>query len=224
MQSKTLKIISSLLLGIILLVVMTGCGNSDTTVEQATGTATSAVPADTTATTTEPTPETVTVTDSSGREVTVKLPVERVSYLHPTVAEGLRIIDAWDRVVSVDNYTTDSILFPGFTDMPVITYTESGDVDYEAIIELKPDVLLVLAVGGTIDLAEVAANLEPEITVIGVFDTYDADTWTEGIELLGTILQQENEAREFIEFANAIENNISTRTAAIPDEKNQAYS
>jgi iron complex transport system substrate-binding protein len=162
-------------------------------------------------------PDSVSITDASGREITVKLPVERVAYLHPTVAEGLRIINAWDKVISIDNFTFDTVLFPDTGDMPVLTYTESGSIDYEQILQLQPDVLLVLPSAGTVDLEAVIAKLEPDIKVISVFDTYDSETWSKGLELLGTLMQREAEATEFIEFCRNIEEDISARTAWLSD-------
>jgi iron complex transport system substrate-binding protein len=178
-----------------------------------------------TATVTETATEakTITVTDSTGREVTLNLPINGVCYLGPTVAEGLKIIDVWDKVVAVDNYTIDTTLFPELADMPVIAFTESGTVDYESIITLEPDILFVLATPGSFDVDSLREALEPEIPVVGVFDIYDTNTWSSGIELLGTIMQKEEEAQEFITFAQNIQDNISTKTSALSDEEKPKF-
>jgi iron complex transport system substrate-binding protein len=164
-------------------------------------------------------PQTVTITDATGREITLQLPIERVACIHPTVAEGLRIVDAWDKVIAVDNCTTDPVLFPDIAEMTRLTFTESSSIDYEAIIELDPDVLLVLPAAGALDLEATIAALEPEIPVISVFDTYDTETWSKGIALLGTIMQQEEKAQEYIEWWQEIEDSISSVTASLTEEE-----
>lgn len=159
--------------------------------------------------------KTVTITDAAGREITVNLPVERVAYLHPAIAESLVIVNAWDRVIAKDNYTFDTLIFPGLDNMPVLPYFESGSVDYEKIIELQPDVLLVLPTAGGIDLNEAISKLEPEIPVISVFDTNDADTWSKGIELLGAVMQREEEAQAFASFVQSIEDSVTAKTSGL---------
>jgi iron complex transport system substrate-binding protein len=216
MENKELKLISIPMIVALLLTALAGCGAPKESP------ATEPTPAPVTEPTSaaEPMPETVTITDATGREITLDLPVERVAYLHPTVGQALRIVDAWDKVIAIDNYTTDAVLFPDIANMPVITYSDSGTIDYEMIIELQPDVLLVLPSPGTIDIEDAIATLEPEITVISVFDTYAPDVWKNGIALLGTIMQQEAEAQEFISFIQDIETNISSQTEDLSrDEK-----
>jgi iron complex transport system substrate-binding protein len=219
-----LRITAALFCCILVAAVVAGCGEPEKTTEETT-TATTAVPTSegttpVTATTpvTEAVPESVTITDASGREMTMDLPLKRVCYIHPTIAEGLRIIDAWDRVAAVDEYTVDTVLFPNIGEMPVINYGTAG-LDYEAVIELQPDALLVRAGAIDIDVEQAISALEPEIPVIAVFDTSDPDTWEEGAILLGTIMQKEAEAQEFIGFIQQIEDNLRTRTAGLSDEE-----
>ena len=195
-----------------------------TTVTETSGvTETATVTETTTVTETIAEAKTVTVTDSRGREVTLNLPINRVCYLHGTVAEGLKIINAWDKVVSVDNHTDDTVLIPEIPDMPVITYSDTGAIDYEAIISLEPDILFILATPGHFDVDAIIETLEPEIPVVCVFDTYDTETWTTGIELLGTIMQKEEEAQEFLTFASEIENRMTAITSTISEEEKPRY-
>jgi len=144
--------------------------------------------------------KTIAITDAGGREISLNLPLKRIAYAHPTIAEGLLVVNAWDRVISVDSYTVDKILFPDIENYPKIIFDETGIIDHEAIIDLDPDVLLVLSAAGHGDVPALIDALEPEIPVISVFDTNDPDAWKKGIELLGIITQQEKEASEYISF------------------------
>jgi iron complex transport system substrate-binding protein len=216
MKSKKQKMLSLLLAGLLLQTALAGCaGPEESSVVESTTSSTT--PVTETPSVTGVVPETVTVTDAAGREITIDLPVERVCYLNPAIAEGLRIVDAWDRVIAKDNYTFDTIIFPGIEDLPELPYANSGLIDYEKILELQPDVLLVLPAGGSIDLEEAIAKLEPEVPVISVFDTYNAETWSKGIELLGAIMQQEDKASEFVTFVQEIENTVTSKTKGLTD-------
>jgi iron complex transport system substrate-binding protein len=168
--------------------------------------------------------KTITITDADGREVSLNLPLKRVAYMHATIAEGLLVVNAWDRVIAVDNHTIDKVIFPDIEDYPRLIMDETGNIDYEAIIELDPDVFLVLPAAGHVDVPAAIAALEPEIPVISVFNTNDPDAWEKGIELLGIITQQEKEAAEYISFYQDIENKLSLKTSVLSeDEKKRVF-
>ena len=162
-------------------------------------------------------PETVTITDSSGREVTIKMPVEKIAFTHYSMAEALRIVDVWDRVVGTDGYISDPILYSNLDELPAISEPMNPyGVNYEKVFELHPDILLAayIPMPGFDDMV---ANLEPEIPVVAL-NLYEPDTIVENFRKLGLILGQEEEVEEFIEFYKGVEADISTVTSKIPEE------
>ena len=162
-------------------------------------------------------PETVTITDSSGREITINKPVEKIVFSHYSMAEALRIVDVWDRVVGIDGYISDPILYSNIDELPVISDPMSCyGVNYEKVFELHPDIFLTTYVPMP-GFDDVVANLEPEIPVIAL-NFWEPDTIVENFRKLGLILDREDEVEEFIEFYNGVEADISAVTSKIPDE------
>ena len=83
-----------------------------------------------------------TIVDSENRTITLDRPVERVVPIVAWSYEPLYILRAQDKIVGVEkgSYVQYSYL-PGMSDKPVVgTYKEP---DYEKIIELKPDIVIV---------------------------------------------------------------------------------
>jgi iron complex transport system substrate-binding protein len=62
----------------------------------------------------------LTLVDGSDRIVTVNKPVEKIVSTHISNDEAISLLGAWDRVVGRDYYSTDEILFPGVSDLPVV--------------------------------------------------------------------------------------------------------
>jgi iron complex transport system substrate-binding protein len=162
-------------------------------------------------------PETVTITDSSGREVTINKPVESIVFSHYSMAEALRIVNVWNRVVGIDGYISDPILYSNIDELPVISEPMNlYGVNYEKVFELHPDIFLTayIPMPGFDDMV---SNLEPEIPVVAL-NLYEPDTIVENFQKLGLILGQEDEAEEFIEFYKGVEADISAVTSKIPEE------
>jgi iron complex transport system substrate-binding protein len=164
----------------------------------------------------------LTLVDSSDRIVTVNKPVNRIIAGHLNTAEDIALLGAWDRVVGIDIYTTDEILFPGCTDLPVIRGFMAEDMYYETIFELDPDVFIMrhLAI---VDWTDVIATLEPEIPFV-CLDCANPETLVENIRKLRYILNTEEKGEEFIAFYEGVVNDITEKTAGLSeDDKPQVF-
>ncbi len=163
----------------------------------------------------------ITITDAIGREVTIRQPVKRIAFINSTTGEMIKIVGAWDRVVAVDWENTNEMLYPGVSGLPVINSLSSGsqwDIDFEKLIETKPDILLTVHIPMP-GFEDMAAKLEPEIPVFVVLDPTDPDAWTKGAKLLGQLLNQEKEAEEFCLWYDGLVKKISERTKKLPDNQ-----
>jgi iron complex transport system substrate-binding protein len=170
---------------------------------------------------TEPETEssTVTITDATGREVTIKKPIERIAFSHPTTGEMIKIVGAWDRVVAVDSNAREEILFPGAKELTVINSPMGPyDLDFEKMFEVHPDIFLTLRIPIP-GFEDMVAKLAPEIPVVIVGNPNDPEAWTDGVTLVGSILGKEKEAGEFIAWYEEIENNIKEKTSGLSDEQ-----
>ena len=99
--------------------------------------------------------------------------------------------------------------FPEFSKLPDIG---RRPVDYEAILSLHPDLVIVM----TSNFEESAEKL-PGVTVVA-FDCWRPDTHIDEIIRLGHILDKEDEALEFINFYSGVLNTIEESVDEIPEE------
>lgn len=83
-----------------------------------------------------------TIVDSSNRSITIDKPVERIVPIVAWSYEPIYILGAQDKIVGVEQGSKVQYSYlTGMEDKPVIgTYKEP---DYEKIIELKPDIVIV---------------------------------------------------------------------------------
>jgi iron complex transport system substrate-binding protein len=150
----------------------------------------------------------LTLVDSADRIVTVNKPVERIIVGHVITAEAISLLGAWDRVVGIDPHTTDEILFPGASDLP--------------IFELEPDVFIVLDVA-FVDWTDVIDTLEPDIPIVHL-EFADPETLVENIRKLRYVLNTEETGEAFIAFYEGEVNDIAEKTAGLPEgDKPQVF-
>ncbi|MDC7124132.1 MAG: ABC transporter substrate-binding protein [Spirochaetales bacterium] len=164
--------------------------------------------------------ESITVTDALGREVTINGPIERIAFSISTTGEMLKIVGAWDMVVGVDWETANQpVLFPNIDELPVInSMTSQYDLNYESIYTLDPDVILVISVP-TPGLDAMIEKLDSDIPVVAIADTSDPDAWTNGVSILGKLLDRESVAMEFTDWYKSIENGMKAKTALLSDNE-----
>ena len=148
--------------------------------------------------------------------ITVHKPVERIVLLAPTEAEVLRSINAADKIVGVGSYIgDDEVFFPTLSKLPIVG--EGGmpmGLNYEAILNQNPDVLLVFVR----DPRWVDEEKLPGVTVIGLSLRYPAD-FTERVRLLGYILDKEEEAEEYINWHDGYMDKIKSRTEGLSEDQ-----
>jgi iron complex transport system substrate-binding protein len=158
----------------------------------------------------------ITILDWANRAVTVKEPVKSIVVCGSDPAVALRILGAMDRVIGVSKFsqstkTYSQVFLPEFKDLPTVA---NGEVDYEAVLSLKPDVFIS-------DVYIIPAGDEKKLPGISVlkFDLYRARTAFNQMKTLGYVLGSEERAQEYIDFCEPIFNEIREKTEAIPSEK-----
>ena len=165
----------------------------------------------------------LTLVDSADRIVTVKKPVERIVIATTSNGEAIQILRATDKVVGVADHGTlqSPICFPELSQLPSFGPWFHGVVDYEAILALNPDVVLIYSWEGYATMF--SEDLPDTITVIG-FDFIMDETMREEFEKLGYILGKRAEAKEFIDFYESYVDTMKKRTKGLSeDEKPRVY-
>ena len=155
----------------------------------------------------------ITVTDNAGRSVTLPHPVTRVAVANRYNMEVIQSLGVLDRVCGVDyGIYQDRNAYGGFTEDQVIG-TNQGALNYERIIELHPEVLVIPNNGAWED-AE--SKLSPFGVKVVVMNPYYTDHFEELYRLAGAIFGKETEAEEFISYFKEKLDYIQQHLAGIP--------
>ena len=145
----------------------------------------------------------LTVTDDLGREVVLEAEPTRIVSMIPSQTETVCALGACDRLVGVDEYSN----YPAeVSDLPVLGNGFSPNV--EAIVALKPDLVLVDESGG---IAETLSGLGLTVYA-GTAQTYEQVF--DSFEVVGELLNLEGEAAS---LANKVRGEVDAVAALVAD-------
>lgn len=153
----------------------------------------------------ENTEDHLTIIDNGEHEVVIKKPVNKIIVRGMGVYPTLRALKAEKMVLAAPSIEGmgGELLFPVMTKLPSIGKGGPGDsLDYEQIIALEPDVFITL----TYERDTINEKLAPEIPVIQLDFASVKD-----IRILGTILNKEKEANEYISWIEGISKTITDK-------------
>lgn len=136
--------------------------------------------------------DTQKITDSIGREVELPYPVETVVVANAYNVEIINAIGALDNVIGVDYHIFQDKASWGnvFTEDRVIGKSQK-ELNYEKIIELAPQVLILTGNGSWEEAEE---QLEPFGIKVCVVDAYYTEKFAENCDLIGKIFGKEEAA------------------------------
>ena len=171
----------------------------------------------------------LTLIDYLDRTVTLDMPIERVVVTEDKIGEVIRVLGLEDTVVGIDpNMEHLDGLFPVMGDKPHVGMCGSGELDYELIAELDPDLVII---HGYYSLSQL--TIEPlesiGMKVIAV-DNYlgysgddgepidgrdidlTADSMVHCFRTLGMIFNRDEKAQEFLDWRTTKLEMIMERT------------
>lgn len=161
----------------------------------------------------------VTVTDFLGREVTVQTPIKTVAFTHYSTAEALKVLNAWELVVGRDGYTGNKLLYPNIDEIPALGEMMAGPYtpNMEKLLELSPDLLIleVIPSPGMDDLIKKLDGIIPVVTV----KTYDPEEMFHSFDILGKLLNREDEAKTFTSWVKNIQTTLLDKVGELPDSE-----
>lgn len=157
---------------------------------------------------------TITVTDSLGRKVELTYPVKRAVVSNAYNAELITAIGAIDRVVGVDYHIyQDQDGFGHRFTKDMMIGNDQRSLNYEKIIELKPQVVIMTSNGGWEDAVK---KLTPfGIAVVNV-DAYYTDKFRENAQLMGEIFGEQAKAKEYIDYFSSKLEYINKQLQNVP--------
>jgi iron complex transport system substrate-binding protein len=166
----------------------------------------------------------LTILDSAGRTVTVNMPINRVAVFNNEQIETMRSIKAKDMIAGVGSYVKDDEILSEFADYLNIGATKSPN--YEEIIKLKPDVVIMYATFSMTEAESIQDHLKdlnPDIRVIRL-DSYKPESYVNETRLMGYLFDKRIESEDFIKFYESWMDTIKSRVDKIPkQEKPSVY-
>ncbi|MFZ5651033.1 MAG: helical backbone metal receptor [Bacillota bacterium] len=153
----------------------------------------------------------ISIKDSHGRTVRVPNPPQRIVSLNSDVTELIYAFGEEKRIVGV----TDTADFPP----PVKDKAKVGGAftpSVEMILALKPDVVFGY---GSFLKPEIVAQLERSGIPVVFLDCYKLPTMAQDIRTLGTILNRQKEAAEYIACFDHYQNLFKEQAEKIPLNK-----
>ncbi len=217
------KILALLLAALLLMSLLAACGSQPAP-------APAEAPAQQEAPAESEKPATIEVTDMKGRTVMLPADIQRVvvtfnmeEYFAVAGEEGIDKLVGWSHKYwegrRQDAYDAFTAVYPQLADIPDVGY--NGDISIEAIISLQPDVVLASSTGANYNALEPAFdNLRAAGIECVFFDFHKqtVETHCQSVQLLGTILGQEERAQEIADFYTEQMSVVTERLADLPDE------
>ncbi|NLF51993.1 MAG: cobalamin-binding protein [Leptolinea sp.] len=156
--------------------------------------------------------EEISFVDDLDRDVVIKLPINRIVVLAPSLTETLFAIGAGELEVGRTEYCD----YPEeVVNLPTIGGFSANTISVEAIIALEPD----LVIGGSIHQAEVVDSLEKVGIPVFVSEPEDVKETLESIELIGKITGHTEQADDVVGQMRARMDEIAEFVTAIPEEE-----
>lgn len=144
-------------------------------------------------------PATQVLTDNVGREVELPLPVETCVVANRYNSELIRACGAVDRIISVDTNTAQDRVYWEMFDPDNVIGKNQRELNYEKIIELDPQVVILPDNGAYEEAEEKLAPFGIQVFVISGYDTDDFQNQTENI---GKMFGVEEQAAKFYNYFN----------------------
>lgn len=154
----------------------------------------------------------LTITDSAGRTITIPMPVQRIIVLSTDHAEAVTMLEDADKIVGIsDNLKSKTEYFPNFKNKQGVG--KWNEVNFEMIGEIArqgdtivPDIIVIAYTypDQPYGASNVAKGLKPfeNITVVGL-DFYKPENLTQDVQILGKILNKNDEAQKYLNWLNA---------------------
>ncbi|MCP2503683.1 MAG: ABC transporter substrate-binding protein [Candidatus Poseidoniaceae archaeon] len=156
------------------------------------------------------------VTDSNGITHSFESPPSRVAITNTYAATVLRMLDVNLSVVSgVSGDFYDEAIWPEFSETPMIQQSAHSEIDFEALLDVNPDVYIVFATNGMVDTNAIREKLEPVGIVVLGLDFFKYDSLRSEINALATLFEKQSEADLLFEEFDSIESDVHSRISTL---------
>lgn len=174
----------------------------------------------------------ITVTDMFDREITLKSKAEKAVAIGPGALRLYCYVSNIDRLVGIEQIEKDRpigrpylIANPSLVNLEVIgPGGPNNSPDFEKILSVKPDVIFSSFYDkGTVEKVQAKTGIPVIALSYGKASTFDPSVY-QSIEIIGTIMGEEDRARDVVNYIKACHDDLNNRTKDIPeDEKPSTY-
>jgi len=160
----------------------------------------------------------INITDSADRTVTIYKPVERIISQGTYAHEAICLLNAQDRLSAVTNTAQRVYGFiPGIKEKPQVG--EYREIDYEKVIENRPDVYII---GSNTTLPDVEKKLEPLGTAVVVLGFSKMNMFEKEFRALARLLEEDEKVEEYLGWREGYLKMIQEKTEDI-SQKPRVY-
>ena len=159
---------------------------------------------------------TIQVVDSNGVQHSFSESPTRVAITNTYAASAMRMLDVNSSVVvGVSGDFYDEMLWPEFAETKIIQQSAHSEIDFEALLDSRPEVYIVFATNGMVDTNAIRDKLDPVGIKVLALDFYKYDVLRDEISIIADIFDKKNEASELFQEFDSIELEISSRTLGL---------
>jgi iron complex transport system substrate-binding protein len=118
--------------------------------------------------------------------------------------------------VSGDFYDQD--LWPDLSSRDLIQQSAHSEIDFEALLDTRPEVYIVFATNGMVDTNSIREKLEPIGIKVLAFDFYKYDSLRTEMSVMAKIFGKQSEALDVFAEFDAIEKLVEDRISGLDEE------
>ena len=159
------------------------------------------------------------VVDSNDVTYAFDAPPQRVALTNTYAATVMKMLDVDPEVVvGVSGDFDDNDLWPEFADATRVQNSAHSEIDFEALLDARPDVYIVFATNGMVDTEAIRHKLTPVGIHVLALDFYKYDSLRYEIGVLADVFDRRDAAKELFEDFDAIEAMVDLRVQSIAEE------
>ncbi|QSZ26774.1 iron ABC transporter substrate-binding protein [Aceticella autotrophica] len=169
-------------------------------------------------------PQKVVITDVIGRQVEVPIPAKKIVSVNESATRLISYLDGLDKVVGIetlskfsDAYKPYLLAHPELKNLPQLGKYNS--LNAEEIIKLKPDVIFYVHYGD-MDPDKLQAQTHIPVVALKYGDkcAFTEDVY-KSLQIIGRIIDKEKRTQEVVSYLKRCEQDLSSRTNKISDNK-----
>ena len=152
------------------------------------------------------------VTDSNGVEHTFDQSPSRVAITNTYAASIMRMLQVdLGVVVGVSGDFYDESLWPEFVDTPLVQQSAHSEIDFESLLDSRPEIYIVFATNGMVDTNAIREKLEPVGIKVIALDFYKYDSLRDEINVIANLFGKQLQMAALFEEFDEIETMVSVR-------------